>query len=77
MDFELTLITAYSHMTFKYFPDILPFVGDCAGSEGAAVFGCALLTSYLGLFINFYLKTYKRPVSFPKSDKLVNGKANR
>ncbi|KAG6899503.1 hypothetical protein C0993_009678 [Termitomyces sp. T159_Od127] len=77
IDLVLVYFGTYSHMIFKYFPDTLPFVGDCAGSEGAAVFGCALLTSYLGLFINFYLQTYKRPVSFPKSDRHVNGKATR
>lgn len=53
----------------------MPHVADCAGSEGAAAFGCALLTSYLFLFIqcvqqlqtqratdasgSFYRKTYK------------------
>lgn len=35
-------------------------MGDCAGSEPAALFGCGLLFSYLILFISFYRKTYKR-----------------
>lgn len=30
---------------------MLPSIGDCAGSEGAALFGCALISSYLFLFI--------------------------
>ena len=34
-----------------YGPNWLPQVGDCAGSEGAALFGCALISSYLFLFI--------------------------
>ncbi|KAF9352144.1 hypothetical protein BGX34_000161 [Mortierella sp. NVP85] len=36
----------------------LPHHGKCAGTDGAAVFGCALLSSYLLLFINFYRLTY-------------------
>ncbi|KAI9319237.1 GNS1/SUR4 family-domain-containing protein [Dichotomocladium elegans] len=38
----------------------LPNFGSCAGREEAAWFGCALLTSYLLLFINFYRMTYRR-----------------
>jgi hypothetical protein len=34
-------------------------VPDCAGAESAALFGCALLSSYLFLFIAFYKRTYK------------------
>lgn len=37
----------------------LPWVRDCTGAESAATFGCAILTSYLFLFISFYRKTYK------------------
>ena len=35
-------------------------MGTCAGEEFAAIFGCALLTSYLFLFIGFYAATYQR-----------------
>jgi len=37
----------------------LPHPGNCAGEERAAIFGCGLLTSYLFLFIDFYIRTYK------------------
>ncbi|KAG5352115.1 hypothetical protein C0989_003635 [Termitomyces sp. Mn162] len=77
IDLVLVYFGTYSHMTVAYFPNTLPSIGDCAGSEGSAIFGCVLLTSYLGLFINFYLQTYKRPGRLPQSDGLVNGKANR
>lgn len=36
-----------------------PTMGTCAGTLNAAWFGCAILTSYFYLFIDFYLKTYK------------------
>lgn len=38
----------------------MPNNGNCAGEEFAAIFGCALLTSYLFLFIGFYAATYQR-----------------
>jgi len=38
----------------------MPNIGTCAGEEFAAIFGCALLTSYLFLFIGFYAATYSR-----------------
>ena len=38
----------------------MPSPGTCAGEEHAAFFGCALLTSYLFLFIDFYVRTYKK-----------------
>jgi fatty acid elongase 3 len=50
---------AYSYFTSNYFP-WMPNNGNCAGEEFAAIFGCALLTSYLFLFIGFYAATYQR-----------------
>ena len=47
-------------------------MGSCAGTESAALFGCALLTSYLLLFIDFYIRTYKKPVKGKAPQ--VNGK---
>ncbi|KAM6501582.1 fatty acid elongase [Amanita muscaria] len=61
----------YSHFAYTYYAGTLPAMGDCAATESAAIFGCALLTSYLGLFINFYNQTYKAP-----ANKHGNGKAN-
>lgn len=59
-----------------YWADLLPAYGTCAGTEGAAVFGCALLTSYLGLFINFYIQTYKKPAKGKKQVANGNGVPN-
>jgi len=64
-------LTGYSYFAATYIP-ILPHSGTCSGSEGAAMFGCGLLTSYLFLFISFYKNTYKKG---PKG-KAVNGHAN-
>ncbi|KAK7694661.1 hypothetical protein QCA50_001849 [Cerrena zonata] len=63
----------YSYYAANYFPH-LPHFGTCAGTEAAAVFGCVLLSSYLVLFINFYIQTYKAPVKGKKP--ITNGKAN-
>jgi hypothetical protein len=48
----------YSYFSATYWP-FMPTMGTCSGTEGAALFGCALLTSYLFLFIDFYIRTYK------------------
>ncbi|KAF7357191.1 Elongation of fatty acids protein [Mycena sanguinolenta] len=53
----------YVHFTATYFDGVLPHMGNCAGSGMVRVFGCGLLTVYLGLFINFYLQTYKKDSS--------------
>lgn len=40
----------YTHFAMSRF-SFLPNMGDCAGSESAALFGVGLLSSYLFLFI--------------------------
>ncbi|KZT54401.1 GNS1/SUR4 membrane protein [Calocera cornea HHB12733] len=45
--------SAYSYFAATYWD--VPNLGTCAGTEGAALFGCGLLTSYLFLFISFYM----------------------
>jgi len=66
---------AYEHFVSNYY-QYLPHSGDCAGDEGAALFGCALLTSYLGLFIKFYFQTYnKKPIS-KKPNSVATGHVN-
>ncbi|KAF7328363.1 Elongation of fatty acids protein [Mycena venus] len=64
----------YVNSTATYFNGVLPRMGNCAGSGPAAVFGCGLLTVYLGLFVNFYLQTYKKKDS--PMTRRTNGIAN-
>lgn len=49
----------YNYYVDKFFPS-LPHVGTCGGEEFAAFMGCATLSSYLVLFISFYVATYKK-----------------
>jgi hypothetical protein len=59
---------AYTHFAFMY---SWPTQGDCSGGVPAALYGCALLTFYLILFIDFYRRTYNAPAK-----KTANGVAN-
>ncbi|GAA6001722.1 hypothetical protein JCM10207_002283 [Rhodosporidiobolus poonsookiae] len=59
IDLFTVYFASYSYFSATYWPT-WPTMGSCAGTEGAAIFGCALLTSYLFLFIAFYQKTYKQ-----------------
>lgn len=53
---------SYTYFSSTYFPH-LPTAGKCAGEEFAAFAGMGILSSYLLLFISFYLATYKKSSS--------------
>jgi fatty acid elongase 3 len=53
----------------------LPNTKDCAGTESAALLGCGLLSSYLLLFIQFFIVTYKKGGK-GKGPKEANGHAH-
>lgn len=72
IDLFVIYFCTYTHFAYAY--SALPTFGDCAGSENAAFFGCALLSSYLLLFINFYAKTYKKDAAAKKVQ--AEGKSN-
>ncbi|KAF9453815.1 elongase of fatty acids [Macrolepiota fuliginosa MF-IS2] len=74
IDLGIVYFGTYEHYAHAYYK-FLPHFGNCAGKEGSALFGCALLTSYLGLFINFYFQTYKKPTA-KRANGIANGHAN-
>ena len=55
----------YNYYVAAFLPH-LPHVGTCSGREFAAFTGCAILTSYLFLFLAFYAATYKKSSSRQK-----------
>ncbi|KAG1151318.1 hypothetical protein G6F37_001106 [Rhizopus arrhizus] len=58
IDLNIVYFCTYTYFAYTYWPH-LPNMGNCAGTESSALFGCALLSSYLLLFINFYRMTYQ------------------
>lgn len=59
IDLGFIYFASYTHFAMKYFP-WAPTVGDCAGEEYAALMGVGILSSYLLLFISFYLRVYSK-----------------
>lgn len=47
----------------------MPNAGNCAGEEFAAFSGMAVISSYLVLFISFYIATYKKDGKRPTGRK--------
>ncbi|KAG0254669.1 hypothetical protein DFQ27_006719 [Actinomortierella ambigua] len=70
LDLGFIYFCAYTYFASAYMPE-LPNLGKCSGTEGAAAFGCGLLTSYLLLFINFYRITYKSKSKGAKDAKVA------
>lgn len=70
IDISIVFFATYNHFGYTFGNGKVPIIGDCAGSEGAALFGCGLLTSYLFLFIAFYRNTYKKAA---KGKAVANG----
>ena len=61
IDLGFVYFASYTYFSAQYFP-WLPTKGICAGEEFAAFAGVSILSSYLVLFIGFYISTYKKPV---------------
>ncbi|EEQ40576.1 Elongation of fatty acids protein 2 [Clavispora lusitaniae] len=63
LDLGFVYFATYQKIIFTYFPHYigtLPVCGDCAGTMLAAYSGCGILSSYLVLFIAFYIEVYRR-----------------
>ncbi|KKY34365.1 putative elongation of fatty acids protein 3 [Diaporthe ampelina] len=59
IDLGFVYFASYTYFTSTYFT-WMPNHGKCAGEEFAAFAGIGVLTSYLVLFISFYIATYKK-----------------
>ena len=62
IDLVFVYFASYTYFSSRYVP-WLPTAGICAGEEFAAFAGMGILSSYLVLFIGFYISTYKKPVA--------------
>ncbi|CAG7853842.1 Putative elongation of fatty acids protein 1 {ECO:0000250/UniProtKB:P40319} {ECO:0000250/UniProtKB:P40319}; AltName: Full=3-keto acyl-CoA synthase SPAC1B2.03c {ECO:0000250/UniProtKB:P40319}; AltName: Full=Very-long-chain 3-oxoacyl-CoA synthase 1 {ECO:0000250/UniProtKB:P40319} [Serendipita indica DSM 11827] len=71
IDIVVVYFATYSHFAYMH---NLPTVGDCAGDVPAALYGCALLTFYLVLFIDFYRRTYNAKPKGAAKNGVANGK---
>ncbi|KAI9727217.1 MAG: hypothetical protein M1834_008477 [Cirrosporium novae-zelandiae] len=59
IDLGFVYFASYTYFTSTYFP-WMPSYGSCAGEEFAAFAGIGIISSYLLLFISFYVATYKK-----------------
>ncbi|KAK6352474.1 hypothetical protein TWF730_009299 [Orbilia blumenaviensis] len=72
IDLVFVYFASYTYFTSTYFK-WMPSAGECAGEEFAAIAGMGILSSYLVLFISFYLATYKKSGKRAARKSISNG----
>ncbi|KFX92760.1 hypothetical protein O988_07138 [Pseudogymnoascus sp. VKM F-3808] len=68
IDLVFVYFASYTYFTSTYF-EWMPNAGKCAGEEFAAFAGMGIISSYLLLFISFYIATYKKDGKRPTGRK--------
>ncbi|CDO92814.1 unnamed protein product [Kluyveromyces dobzhanskii CBS 2104] len=59
VDISFIYFAVWQKVASDYYPS-LPHCGECVGSTAATFSGCAIISSYLFLFIAFYIEVYRR-----------------
>lgn len=76
LDLGFVYFATYQKIIYTYLPqyvDTFYVCGDCAGTMLAAYSGCGILSSYLVLFIAFYIEVYRRNTTRSRRVKSVSG----
>ena len=59
LDIGFIYFASYQKLADEFMP-VLPHCGSCVGSTTATISGVGIISSYLVLFISFYINVYKR-----------------
>jgi len=74
IDTSVLYFGAYEHIAATYFSNTLPHFGHCAGTAFSKIAGAVLVTIFLGLFVNFYVQTYR--ITITSGSSRANSRTN-